>query len=94
LDEDFTAVRVRISGRVQGVAYRAWTQSEAEKLGLSGWVRNEPDGSVMALIAGPNAKISEMVDAFWQGPRLARVTGVDTEAAEFDAQQRGFQITY
>ena len=46
------AVRVRIAGRVQGVNFRAWTRDEAERLGLDGWVRNEADGSVTALLAG------------------------------------------
>ena len=48
-------VLARISGRVQGVSFRVWTQFEAEKLGLSGWVRNEDDGSVTALISGPES---------------------------------------
>ncbi len=47
------ALRARITGRVQGVAFRAWTRSEAKQRGLSGWVRNESDGSVRALFIGP-----------------------------------------
>ena len=46
------AILVRIRGRVQGVSFRVWTKMEAEKLGLTGWVRNEADGSVAALVAG------------------------------------------
>jgi acylphosphatase len=46
------AALVRISGRVQGVSFRFWTRQEAERLNLNGWVRNEPDGSVQALVAG------------------------------------------
>ena len=51
-----SAVRVRITGRVQGVYFRGWTRDEAARLGLDGWVRNEADGSVTALIAGPAAE--------------------------------------
>ncbi|HRO12854.1 MAG TPA: acylphosphatase, partial [Amaricoccus sp.] len=47
------ALRVRVTGRVQGVWYRGWTEDEATRRGLRGWVRNEPDGSVAAVLAGP-----------------------------------------
>ncbi|WP_313851714.1 acylphosphatase [Parasedimentitalea psychrophila] len=47
------AIKARIAGRVQGVAFRAWTRSEAQRRGLSGWARNESDGSVLALFMGP-----------------------------------------
>lgn len=75
------AMTARITGRVQGVAYRAWTQGEAKRLGLSGWVRNEADGSVSALFAGAPAAVAEMVGLCGRGPRFARVTGVQTALA-------------
>ncbi|NRB17607.1 MAG: acylphosphatase [Rhodobacteraceae bacterium] len=56
------ALRARITGRVQGVTFRAWTRSEAEQRGLSGWVRNEPDGSVRALLIGPVPHVPESPD--------------------------------
>jgi acylphosphatase len=92
--EEFKAFRVKITGRVQGVAFRAWTESEAAHLGLDGWVRNEPDGSVAALIAGPASKVSRMIELLWRGPRLAKVTDVQTVPAEFHAQGDGFRIEY
>jgi acylphosphatase len=52
MDGQTKAVLVRIEGSVQGVGFRAWTQSEASRLGLRGWVRNEPDGSVAAHLEG------------------------------------------
>jgi acylphosphatase len=76
------AVRVRVRGRVQGVWFRAWTQAEAEARGLSGWVRNEPDGSVAALIAGPEDAVREMVAALHDGPPRARVDAVDAEPGD------------
>ena len=56
MTEDRRAVKVRITGHVQGVYYRGWTQSEATRLGLAGWVQNEPDQSVSALLAGKSQR--------------------------------------
>ncbi len=86
------AVRVRVTGRVQGVWYRAWTQERARELGLSGWVRNEPDGSVAALLAGPEPAVQQMLDAMRGGPPAAQVAGVDTEPAAPSEAGTGFRI--
>lgn len=74
-----TRLRVMISGRVQGVWFRAWTQQEAERLGLSGWVRNLADGRVEATFAGPSAQVEEMLRLCGQGPPLARVESVEVD---------------
>jgi acylphosphatase len=87
-----TALRVRVAGRVQGVSFRAWTQSHARQLGLEGWVKNEPDGAVTALIGGPATKVSEMVEALHIGPRWAAVTGVETTPADPADVPPGFRI--
>jgi acylphosphatase len=71
------SVRVRISGRVQGVGYRAWTERQADSLQLSGWVRNLPNGDVEAVFSGPSAAVEAMLEACYRGPPHARVTGVD-----------------
>lgn len=76
------AVRVRITGRVQGVFYRAWTEEQARRLGLKGFVRNRRDGSVEALFAGPADAVEEMVAHCRSGPRGARVERVEAEPAE------------
>ncbi|AZO70743.1 MAG: acylphosphatase [Mesorhizobium sp.] len=78
-------VRARISGMVQGVSYRVWTHGEAMRLGVTGWVRNEADGSVTALIAGADASVDAMIDRLWQGPRGALVSAVEVEEAADDA---------
>ncbi|MBZ9820917.1 acylphosphatase [Mesorhizobium sp. CA4] len=78
-------VRTRISGTVQGVSYRVWARAEAIRLGLTGWVRNEPDGSVTALIAGADAAVTAMIERLWQGPRGALVLKVEIEEAADDA---------
>lgn len=77
-----TTVAVRVTGRVQGVWFRGWTQEQAEARGLSGWVRNAPDGSVAALLHGPAADVADMVAALHEGPPLARVDRVETHPAE------------
>lgn len=74
-------LQVRITGLVQGVGYRAWTEQAARQRGLSGWVRNRRDGSVEALISGPDDKVAEMLGYFWQGPTASRVARVDAEPA-------------
>lgn len=71
------AVRVRISGRVQGVWYRGWTVETAQARGLRGWVRNRRDGSVEALLIGPPADVEAMIAACRDGPPMARVTNVE-----------------
>ena len=71
------AVRVTVSGRVQGVGYRAWTEQEARALGLAGWVRNRRDGTVEAVFEGPSDAVERMVARCRVGPPAARVDTVD-----------------
>lgn len=75
-------VRAIISGRVQGVWFRAWTAGEADKLGLSGWVRNRTDGTVEALFSGPAETVDAMLLKCRNGPPLARVEHIATEPAD------------
>lgn len=72
-----TAIRLRIEGRVQGVGYRAWLEGEALARGLRGWVRNRRDGSVEALLIGPDDAVEAAIAACAHGPRLAAVTGIE-----------------
>lgn len=69
-------VHVFVSGRVQGVGYRAWTEATARTAGLDGWVRNRRDGRVEAVFSGPAGEVARMIEACRKGPRLARVDGV------------------
>ena len=77
--------QVMITGRVQGVGYRAWVEHEARNHNLEGWVRNRRDGSVEALFAGPPEVVSEMVARCRRGPSSARVDAVQDEGASPDA---------
>lgn len=92
MKDHFETRRVRITGRVQGVSFRAWTRAEAERLGLTGWVRNEADGSVRALIAGPRPALEAMVERLWEGPPAASVTSVRVENAGLQEAREGFEI--
>jgi acylphosphatase len=83
-------VRLRISGRVQGVAYRAWAERQASLLALSGWVRNRRDGSVEAVLAGPENAVRDMIERCRRGPPLARVAAV-SETTEEVAPDPGFR---
>lgn len=76
------AKRVRITGRVQGVFFRAWTSEEADRLGLGGWVRNCADGSVEAHIEGDAQAVEQLVTKLHQGPPDARVEHVECDDAE------------
>ena len=71
----------RVTGRVQGVAFRAWTRATATALGLSGWVRNEPDGSVTGHLEGPRAAVDGMITQLHEGPGAAVVRAVDVRDA-------------
>ncbi len=82
--------RLTISGRVQGVGYRDWTITTAQRLGLTGWVRNRMDGAVEALIVGDDNAVGAMIDACRRGPIAARVDNVDVEPVDLDVLPRGF----
>ena len=84
-------IHVSISGRVQGVWYRAWTQETAIGLGLSGWVRNRRDGSVEAVFSGPAEQVEAMITACRKGPPLARVDDIAQRPAEAPTET-GFQL--
>ena len=71
---EVVTAQVVVSGRVQGVCYRAFTQEAALELGLGGWVRNLPDGGVHAEIEGPRKKIEKLLDRLRVGPPRAVVT--------------------
>ena len=81
---------LRITGRVQGVGYRAWAVEMAGRLGVRGWVRNRLDGSVEMLVAGDEGAVAAMVAACRAGPRAGRVDEIAVSDAEDDGSA-GFQ---
>ena len=76
---------VTVTGRVQGVGYRAWVADEASARDLEGWVRNVRDGSVEALLAGPSDAVADMIAACRRGPSKARVDAVKEDYGNPDA---------
>jgi len=76
---DRVRAHVLVRGLVQGVNFRWYTTERARQLGLGGWVRNIPDGRVEAVLEGAEPTVKEMVEWLGQGPRHARVAGVDVE---------------
>jgi acylphosphatase len=77
-------VRLRITGRVQQVGYRAWAIATARRLSLRGWVRNRSDGAVELLAAGPVRDVGALVAACRSGPEAARVIDIEVIEAEDD----------
>jgi len=86
--------RVRIVGLVQGVFYRQSTVEMAQGLGLYGWVRNLPDGSVEALFEGEAGLVGQAVTWCRQGPPRASVSDVAIEWLDGPAECQGFAIRY
>lgn len=82
----------RITGRVQGVGFRNFTQLQAHDLGLTGWVRNESDGSVRLEAEGAPSALDELERAVHEGPRLARVDAVDAERTEATDEFSTFRV--
>jgi acylphosphatase len=82
---------VRVTGRVQGVSFRAWTQEQAERLGISGWVRNCPDNTVEAHLEGEECAVNRLIDLIGVGPPGARVASVEVCEASVDSSG-GFEV--
>jgi acylphosphatase len=85
---------VYVSGRVQGVFFRAWTEDEAVKRGLTGWVRNLADGRVEAVFEGEREDVEDMVKACWRGPPGARVVDVEVRWEPYKGEFQGFRVVY
>lgn len=86
-------VQLLVRGRVQGVYFRASAQREARRLGLTGWVKNRPDGYVELLAEGEEDEIKELVGWAHKGPGAARVDGVDVRWRSFTGEFPDFRIT-
>jgi acylphosphatase len=83
----------RVTGRVQGVFFRASTRNRAVELGLTGWVRNMPDGAVEVLACGDDAALEALQEWLHEGPPMARVSGVVCERVADDGGHQGFEFT-
>ena len=87
-------IKVIIKGRVQGVFYRAETKNTADKLGIKGYVKNLPDGSVGAVFEGDSPVVTQMLDWCNKGPAASRVENVQVEPVEVLSNFETFIIRY
>jgi len=87
-------VHVFISGRVQGVFYRSSTRRTALKLGLTGWVRNLPDGRVEAVVEGEEEQVEKLIDWCRRGPPSADVKGVEVKRGLPTDEYRSFSVRF
>lgn len=85
-------VELTVHGRVQGVFYRSSMQSEAQELGITGWVRNEDDGTVHAVAEGQRQALETLVAWCHEGPRAAKVEAVDTRWTHPTEEFDGFDV--
>jgi acylphosphatase len=85
-------VHMRITGRVQGVGFRAWAAERAKEHRLAGWVRNRRDGSVEAFFHGAPAEIAAMIGECAHGPTHAQVSAAEIIGETAAAEPDGFSI--
>jgi acylphosphatase len=90
--DDKAQVRMVVRGRVQGVFFRGATAQEAQGLGVRGWVRNRPDGSVEIQAQGARANLEMLLAWAHQGPPAARVTRVEVEWVPEEGNWHGFEV--
>ena len=93
--EELHNIEVRVRGMVQGVFFRAFTEQAARRLGIRGWVKNEPDGSVSALLQHEDEKaLREMIAKLREGPEAASVESVDVKASEPARTLHSFELRH
>jgi len=94
MSEGRRAVQFRVTGRVQGVAFRYFAWQVAQRLGLGGWVRNCQDGSVEGYAAGATEALADFRRELEKGPTLARVDAYIEEELAVDPGWRDFEIRH
>jgi acylphosphatase len=85
-------VEAVITGEVQGVFFRQWTSDQARSLGLSGWVRNDKDGSVRAHFSGRAEAVGTMIERLRRGPPASKVDDLQVEESDPEPENEGFRI--
>ena len=88
-----TRMSVIVHGRVQGVAFRHYTYQRAQELGVTGWVRNLPDGAVEGLFEGDDSAVTALVEWCRNGPPAARVERLDAREGSYSGEFDSFLIT-
>ena len=85
---------LRIHGKVQGVGYRFYATRVARRMGLKGWIQNNRDGTVDALVEGEKQAIDDWVEEIREGPRYAEVTKIDSESKDFTGKLPDFDVKF
>lgn len=85
---------IHIQGKVQGVGYRFFATRVARRLGLKGWIQNNRDGSVVAMVEGEKDAIDDWVNELKEGPRYAEVIKIDQETKEFSGRLGDFDVKF
>lgn len=88
---ELTTLRLRIEGFVQAVGYRNFAIAEASRLGLDGWIRNRADGTVEALVSGPQKDVEAFVGAAMRGPAGSRIRNVELHNEDKPPDEKGFR---
>ena len=83
-----------ISGRVQGVFFRAFTEETARKLGVKGWVSYVAGGDVEAVFEGEKKDIEHAIDLCYNGPPSSHVTGIEVKWEDFTGEFKSFSVRY
>ncbi len=91
---ELVRARIRVYGLVQGVFFRATMRDVATSLGVTGWVRNVPDGSVEAVLEGPRDAVEKVIEWAHRGPPAAVVERVEVKWDPYKGQFRDFRIKY
>lgn len=86
--------QVYVTGRVQGVFFRAFTRERALALGLTGWVKNLPDGRVEVLVEGERSQVEQLIAALKQGPPHSYVERAEVLWQDYAGEFDGFRITW
>jgi acylphosphatase len=91
---DLASLKATVRGRVQGVFFRAFVETRAEELKLTGYVRNRPDGAVEVRAEGERQKLEKLVAYLKTGPPAARVEEVGEEWGTYTGEFPGFSVRY
>ena len=91
---EWIAIKVEIRGRVQGVGYRQFTQTCARNYGVTGWVKNQSNGTVAALCEGDEKAVLQLINCCRQGPAMAAVEHLDIKVEEYSGDFSNFLIRY
>jgi acylphosphatase len=91
---DLASLQATVSGRVHGVFFRAYVESQAAELNLTGYVRNAPDGTVEVRAEGERQRLEKLVDYLKAGPPAARVGKVVTKWAAYSGLFTDFRVRY